>query len=60
MRKYITLVLLLFCLLTLSSCQGSIKEYSGTPLTDLTFESIDYNGGYTETYIFDFDENHVK
>ena len=60
MRKYIVLALLLLCLLILSSCQGSIKEYSGTPLTDLTFESIDYNGGYTETYIFDFDENHVK
>lgn len=30
------------------------------PVSLLSYESIDYNGGFTETYIFDFDNNVVK
>ena len=35
------------------------KEYLGTPLECLTYETVDYMGGYTVTHIFDFVNNAV-
>ena len=60
MKKLIALslaaVTLLFCLV---GCRESIKEYDKTPLSSLTYTSVDYNGGFTKEYLFDFDKNVV-
>lgn len=62
MKNFFTplLVLCLVCLMMLSGCDTKIKDYTGTPLLNLTFEMVDYNGGYTKTYVFDFEANVVK
>lgn len=58
MKKRLALVLALATLLCcLAGCSASIKEYDKTPLTSLTFSQVDYNGGYTTKYLFDFENN---
>ncbi len=55
MRKINILIILVFiCLLT--AC-NSVKEYTGTKITKLTYMTIDYNGGYTVQHELDFNEN---
>lgn len=58
MKKFLAAILCIGILLTLVICYFStVREYKGTPLTTLTFESIDYMGGVTTTYVFDFENN---
>lgn len=55
MKKiYILIMILLISILC--GC-NSIKEYTGTKITKITYKSIDYMGGYTELYELDFNEN---
>ncbi len=62
MKKNICMLILMLLCVSLFGCNGDIqiKEYDGTPLTQLKYQSIDYNGGYIEEYIFDFNDNSVK
>ena len=57
MKRIISVAILLFTLFSLIGCGTEIKDYAGTPISDLTFETVDYNGGYTDTYVFDFENN---
>lgn len=50
-------VLMIFTLIGLLTACNSIKEYSGTKLIKLTYTTIDYNGGYTQKHVLDFNEN---
>ena len=60
MKKLIALTLALVSLLScLVGCTSTIKEYDKTPLTGLTYTHVDYNGGFTTEYFFDFDKNTV-
>ncbi|MBO4422162.1 MAG: hypothetical protein J5879_01895 [Clostridia bacterium] len=60
MKRFIILLLILCCFLTLPGCQKTVGQYEGKPLLSLTYEQVDYNGGWTDTYIFDFENNSVK
>lgn len=60
MRRFIAIILSLVCFLMLVGCNTAVKDHTGTNLSNLSFEIIDYNGGYTETYIFDFENNILK
>ncbi len=60
MKRILAMILCVSCILTLASCELPIKEYTGICLRNLTYESIDYNGGYTNTYVIDFENNLVK
>lgn len=42
-----------------SGCD-KIKEYDGVDIKTLTFETVEYHGGYITTYIFDFINNNVR
>ena len=55
MKKIYMMFLIIF-MSFMTGC-NSIKEYSGTKITKLTYTSIDYNGGYTNKYVLDFNEN---
>ncbi|MBE6131195.1 MAG: hypothetical protein E7183_05690 [Erysipelotrichaceae bacterium] len=60
MKKIIYLIICLFSGLLLFSCSASnIKTYSGTPILSLEYVSIDYMGGSTRKYIFDFEKNEL-
>ena len=50
---------LVLCL-TLVSCNKNDRPAPGVSLKLLRIETINYNGGYTETYVFDFENNNVK
>ena len=58
MRKLLAFAL---ALLTLShclvGCNASVIEYDKTPLTSITYRQVDYNGGFTTEYLFDFENN---
>lgn len=62
MKKIISLILCICCFLgILVGCSlFPVREYSGTPLKNLTFKTVDYMGGYTKTYLFDFENNVIK
>lgn len=49
-------VILLCCFV---GCSEGIKEYDQTPLASLTYTMVDYNGGFTTEYLFDFEQNIV-
>lgn len=58
-----TLVAVVLCLvlgLTFTSCKKNNQPVPGVSLKLLRIETINYNGGYTETYVFDFENNDVK
>lgn len=58
MKKFFAFCLaLLIPLCCLFGCSDSVKEYDKTPLTTLTYTRVDYNGGFTEEYLFDFEKN---
>ncbi len=50
-------ILIMISLISILCGCNSIKEYTGTKITKLTYKSIDYMGGYTELYELDFIEN---
>ena len=56
MKKIVAFIIMCFTCFTLVACGGtdSIKEYSGTKLTKLTFTTVDYMGGYTVDHVIDF------
>lgn len=60
MKKIISILILLVLCISLFGCTygKKVKKYDGTPLTQLIYESVDYNGGATTTYVFDFTENY--
>lgn len=58
--------LLLICVIILVCCVGCkpgepiiLLEYDGVPLSSLSYQTIDYMGGYTRSYLLDFDSNTV-
>ena len=54
------MILCIAILMVLTSCD-TIKDYNGTPITALSYETEHYDGsGYTVTHIFDFENNVVK
>ena len=55
------LVLISLCFVGCSAVMKilPIREYRGTPLTSLSYETVDYMGGMSETYVLDFDKNTV-
>ena len=58
MKKALSLVLAIITLLCcLVGCSEAIKKYDKTPLISLTYTHVDYNGGYTTEYLFDFEQN---
>ena len=60
MKKILYLTVCLLSVLVLFSCSKSnIKTYSGTPILSLEYESVDYMGGSTRKYIFDFEKNEL-
>ena len=61
MKRIFALILCVCSIFAICGCaQKPIKEYKGTPVVSLTYETVDYMGGYTEVYLFDFEENTVK
>ncbi|MBE6943894.1 MAG: hypothetical protein E7453_06495 [Ruminococcaceae bacterium] len=59
-RALRVLLVLLLVTLTASGCAPIVRDYTGTPLSLLSFKTIDYMGGYTQLYIFDFEANVAK
>ena len=58
MKRIISVILCISCIFLLTSCFAPpIREYGGTALSTLIYQTVDYMGGYTVTYIFDFDNN---
>ena len=56
--KIIALFLLIAALIvSFVGCSETINEYDKTPLTKLTYTQVDYNGGFTTEYLFDFEKN---
>lgn len=61
MKKSCVALVLLICIIALCGCSNDfVMTYHGTPLDSLTYESVDYNGGATTTYVFDFQNNVAK
>lgn len=60
MRRFISVILVVVSFLTFVSCNEKIKDYTGTPIVNLSYETVNYFGGYTQTYILDFENNVVK
>ena len=60
MKRIIMVCLCMVCLLGFSACSTAIKEYEGAAVTCISYERIDYNGGYTEEYVIDFENNVVQ
>lgn len=56
MKKFISLICLLLSFIFIS-CEMPIKEYQGKDIIKLTYSTIDFFGGNTITYEFDFIEN---
>lgn len=54
--KKINVLFIIFLICLLASC-NSIRKYTGTKITKLTYITIDYNGGYTKKRVLDFNEN---
>ena len=52
----LTVVTILYCLV---GCCDIIKEYDKTPLERLTYTQVNYLGGFTTEYLFDFEQNVV-
>ena len=58
MKKILALALAVVALLCcLVGCSEGVKEYDKTSLTSLTYTQVDYNGGFTTEYLFDFEKN---
>lgn len=64
MKRILALVLFAIMLLCLMGCSVfseiiPIREYTGTPLSSLSYKTVEYMGGYTRTYLLDFESNRV-
>ena len=64
MKRISLIALLVLISLCFSGCSAVMKilpvrEYRGTPLTSLSYKTVDYMGGISETYLLDFEENTV-
>ncbi len=62
MKRILSIFLALAILTCLVGCDAirgilPIREYNGTPLTTLSYKTVDYMGGATVEYVFDFEEN---
>ncbi len=61
--KHIAIIVIFLLLSTiLVACDASklpIQEYEGKDIVELTYVSIDYNGGISNTYKIDFTENEI-
>ena len=55
MRRFFAVILIICCFSVLFGCDKKIKEYKGTPLISLTYTSVDYMDGFTDTYVVDFE-----
>jgi len=55
--KKICILLIISLLLCCFGCDQSIKEYAEVNITRLSYTQVNYNGGYTTEYIFDFEGN---
>ncbi len=61
MKKSCVALLLLICIVALCGCSnGFALQYHGAPIDTLTYEHVNYNGGTTTTYVFDFQNNVAK
>lgn len=56
MKKLLSFACLLLSFIFIS-CETTIKEYKGKEIIKLTYSIIDFMGGNTTTYEFDFIEN---
>ena len=60
MKKIISFALSVVTILCcLVGCCDIIKEYDKTPLERLTYTQVNYLGGFTTEYLFDFEQNVV-
>lgn len=64
MKRILFLILFVSSIFIFAGCSFisdfiPIREYTGTPLSSLSYKTVDYMGGYTETYILDFESNSV-
>lgn len=59
MKKSLIFLVSFVILFLFSGCD-KIKEYDGPPLEKLTFETVDYHGGFTRIYVFDFVNDSVS
>lgn len=54
-RTSIISVLAITAILTAVVFSGGCGEYDGKPIREITYESVDYFGGITNTYVVDFE-----
>ena len=64
MKRIPLIIICLVLIICLSGCSWvrkiiPIKEYEGTSLISLSYESVDYMGGISTTHVFDFENNVV-
>ncbi|MBQ7326405.1 MAG: hypothetical protein IJW93_02885 [Clostridia bacterium] len=63
MKKCLSLLICIVLLLCLTGCTPGepiiMLEYKGTPLTSLSYKSVDYMGGFSTTTLIDFEKNTV-
>lgn len=60
MKRILAEIICIGCFFALLGCSVPIREYKGTPLKSLSYQTVDYMGGYTVEYLFDFEGNAVK
>lgn len=56
MKKILFILSIAFFTIILISC-NKIREYDGKTIVKLTYQTIDYNGGYTDNIVLDFVNN---
>ena len=59
MKKILTLAIMFIALFSLFGCVDTIRTYDGKKISKISYESVDYNGGYTEIFLIDFEDNKV-
>lgn len=56
-KTFILVVSVIMCCLSLFAffgCSSKLKSYKGTEVLKIKYRSVDYSGGYTKDYLFDF------
>ena len=56
-KRIVLFLLTAVLIVSFVGCSEAVKEYDKTPLTKLTYTQVDYNGGFTTEYLFDFENN---
>ena len=64
MKRLLVLILIICTILSFAGCSAlseiiPIREYTGTPISSLSYQRVDYMGGYTISFLFDFENNRV-